>query len=127
MTISLVGLTISTSMLWRGKFQEEGMIWLEVNIRDGTLVSPVLELEVLQGQRVVGGLDIVGEDVTVIHLEVAGESGLVGAEAAGDVGEETDEVPEVSQTSEAVFLESRSSRQTRRTMKKRSYMESSEK
>jgi hypothetical protein len=71
------------------------------NVRDGALVGPVLELKVLQGQIVVDRLDIVGEDVSVIHLEVSGKPGLVGTESAGYLREEgTVDAPDsVSQSS----------------------------
>lgn len=66
------------------------------DVRDGTLIGPVLELEILQGQEVIDRLDIAGEDIAVIHCEVAGKSGPVGAEAAGNAGEEAVDAPGVS-------------------------------
>ena len=37
-------------------------------LRDSAVVAPVLEVQVLQGQGVVNGLDIVGENLAVAHL-----------------------------------------------------------
>lgn len=59
------------------------------NIRDSALVSPVGELEVLQGQLVVLGLDIVGENIAVSHCFVAGESGVSGTSSIRDLGDKT--------------------------------------
>ena len=39
-----------------------------VSLRDSALVAPVIEVQVLQGQGVVNGLDIVGENLEVAHL-----------------------------------------------------------
>ena len=65
----MVGLTISLSILYAVSFWtliESGRVG--VCLRDSTVVAPVLEVQVLQGQRVVNGLDIVGENLAVAHL-----------------------------------------------------------
>lgn len=59
------------------------------NLRDGTLVCPSLELKVLQGDIVVLGLDIVGEDLAVGHVGALVSSGVSRARTGRSLREET--------------------------------------
>lgn len=51
------------------------------DLRDSTLESPVGELKVLQRQSIVLRLDIVGEDIAVVHFEIASKPSLVRTES----------------------------------------------